>query len=79
MSELYASIPSPRPPSFPPPSNAGDVEIYRRLETFEDPDGLRTPMYRYQFVCVAPAPLNADVQALRREDAPDGGGSEHAD
>lgn len=50
MADIYASIPSPPEPSFPPTSNTTDDDAYRRLEEYENPEGVRTPLYQYQHV-----------------------------
>ena len=48
MADIYASIPSPCEPSFPSTLMIADNEIYRRLEEYENPEGVTTSLYQYQ-------------------------------
>ncbi len=50
MTDLYASLPSPPEVSLGERYWTGDHEVYSRLEGADDPRGLRTRLYRYQFV-----------------------------
>lgn len=54
MSELYAAIPSPEPPRFErlPGQTRSEVEVERSLMAYEEPEGIKTRLYDYQFVSV---------------------------
>lgn len=52
MTDLYASLPSPPDVSLGDRCWTGDHEVYSRLEGADDPRGLKTRLYRYQFVSV---------------------------
>ena len=52
MSDLYTAIPSPTMPKFTIEAGqtAPEQEVYYRLTNFEEPAGIQTTLYRYQFV-----------------------------
>ena len=52
MAELYRSVPSPPEPFFDEDSVtcATDREVYSRLMALEEPQGIKTRLYQYQFV-----------------------------
>jgi hypothetical protein len=50
MHELYNTVPSPSEPNFTWSTGAADDEVFRRLMENEEPEGVKTRLYRYQFV-----------------------------
>ena len=50
MHELYNSVPSPSEPTFEWSTGAADDEVFGRLMANEEPKGIRTRLYKYQFV-----------------------------
>ncbi|ORX38379.1 SNF2 family N-terminal domain-domain-containing protein [Kockovaella imperatae] len=59
INELYAEIPSPPDPFFDDSSItcASDREAYYRLMELDEPRGIKTIMYKYQFMETAPKAL----------------------
>lgn len=57
MQSLYALIESPPDPSIP--DGAEGDEAFATLAAYEDPVGVKTPLYRYQIVSVSSLPVRA--------------------
>lgn len=52
MSDLYAALPSPVMPAFAIEAgqSGAEQEVYLRLMDHEEPEGIQTSLYKYQFV-----------------------------
>lgn len=52
MPDLYAAVPSPEIPWFDRTAGQSrpEVEVQRYLEALEEPEGIKTRLYQYQFV-----------------------------
>ena len=74
MPEIWSQIPSPPEPRFPSSRWAAEEEVYRRLENLEEPVGIKTRMYQYQFVSASQDYIwqISLIVALCVADAPDG-------
>ena len=71
MSDLYAQIPSPPEPTCSTTDNIYDKELQQRLCSYEEPEGLNTSLYRYQFVS-RPIISHADDVEVSSKDASNG-------
>lgn len=49
---LYALIQDPPEPSFGEPEFFGDEQLFAGLTEYENPQGVKTMMYKYQLVCL---------------------------
>ncbi|ORY35502.1 P-loop containing nucleoside triphosphate hydrolase protein [Naematelia encephala] len=67
MAELYASLPSPEQPDFEASFWTADNEAKRRLMDLEEPQGIKTRLYQYQFRSVAKM-LQMETQPKRLVD-----------